>query len=51
MDVAKFMQFVHTHEHFRDVEAGMLFLEYSRVVQKSPEVAAGDVLHSEVDVL
>lgn len=51
VDVPQLMQLVDSGEHFRHVEACMLFLEHSRVVQKCTEVSSGNVLHSEVYML
>ena len=51
MDVTQSVELVHGSEHLADVKSSDLLLEHAGVVEQCPEVAAGDVLHGEVDVL
>lgn len=43
-DVSELVELVDRHEHLGDVEPSVLFLEHTRVVEKSSEVASGDIL-------
>lgn len=46
VDVPKFVEFVHTDEHLSSIEAGMFFLEHTRVVKQRSEVTTWDVFLS-----
>lgn len=46
MDVPKFVEFVHADEHLSSIEAGMFFLEHTRVVEQRSEITAWDVFLS-----
>ena len=51
MKVTELVQFVHSHEHLANVEAGVLLLQYTGVVEECAKVTTGDVFHCEIDVM
>ena len=51
MKVTELVQFVHSHEHLANVEAGVLLLQYTGVVEECAKVTTGDVFHGEVNKL
>ncbi len=48
VDVTELMELIDACKHFCCVESRVLFFEYPRVVQQSPEVASWNVLHGEI---
>ena len=50
MNVSKLVQLIHRSEHLADIEAGVLFFQYTGVVEQRTKVSPRDVLHREVDV-
>lgn len=50
MNIPKFMQFIHSHEHLCDIEPCVFLLKDPAVVHQCTEIATWDVFHSEVDV-
>ena len=48
VNITQSMKLIHSSEHFTYVEPCVLFLEYTRVVQKRTEVTTRNVFHSEI---
>ena len=44
MYVAELVEGINGTEHFRNVESGVLFLQYARIVEQGTEVTTGNVL-------